>query len=336
VDGRPPDFDASSGGAIHVGLPEPQPAPPPRKSGLAFFSIVLAVYALLGTLAQAANPLLGLTWSETFGLLLPAALAAAGSNLDVASALRLRRPPRGAWLLLAALIGVAGSFAAGALMTLTSLLFPARWLELFDVSKLFDRPPLERATLGLVAATLAPFCEEAAFRGWLLSALGTRHRPGTAIAISALLFALMHLDPVRFAALVGLGVLYGWLTWRAGSLWPAVVAHVVNNGLGLLLAESGLAEGASRVARASPREVVASSLLLFATAGPALALLVSLYRRAVPPAPPPLADALVRRDPANPDVTFRTARVPSRYLAAVLLGLATLVALAALPLARRR
>jgi len=333
VDGRPPDFDASSGGAIR---PELEPAPPTvRKSGLAFFSIVLAVYALLGTLAQAASPLLGLTWSEAFGLLLPAVLAAAGSNLKVGPALRLTRRPRAGWLALAIAIGVAGSFTAGALMSLTSLLLPARWMELFDVSKLFEgRPPLERAALGLVAATLAPLCEEVAFRGWLLTALRTRHGTRVALATSAILFALMHLDPVRFAALVVLGLLYGWLAWRAGSVWPAVVAHAANNGLGLLLAESGVARGASSLARASPREVVASAVVLLATSGPLLALALALYRIATP-APPPVEDALVRRDPAQPATAFRPERIPPRYLAAVLAGVATLVTLGALAVTRR-
>ena len=56
--------------------------------------------------------------------------------------------------------------------------------------------------------------------------------------VSALIFGLIHLNPVQmvFGSLYGL--LLGWLAWRTRSLLPSIVVHVANNTTVLLLPES--------------------------------------------------------------------------------------------------
>ena len=333
MDAPPTDFDTLP--ASEARPPEqPGPPAPPRKNGLAFFAILLGLYAVLGTAAQVANPLLGLVWSQAFALLLPAVVAASGSNLHPARALLLARRPGVPAAALALLIGAVGFLAAGAIMQLTSILLPARWLEIFDISKLFERPPLERLGLTVAAATVAPFCEEVAFRGWLLTALRTRHSTSAAVVLSGLLFAVMHLDPVRFSALVTLGVLYGWLTWRSGSIWPAVLAHATNNGLGLALAA---ASGPVTSLQAIPRtrEIALGALLTLALAVFVLRFLAMAYRRATP-APPPVEEAFARGDAADPSTTFHLGRVPGGQLAAMAAAVVSLAMLAVLAAARHR
>jgi uncharacterized protein len=53
--------------------------------------------------------------------------------------------------------------------------------------------------------------------------------PLSAIVVSAVIFSAFHLDPVGFLARVELGVLFGWLLLRTGSLWPCILAHSANN-----------------------------------------------------------------------------------------------------------
>jgi membrane protease YdiL (CAAX protease family) len=323
VDARPPDLDPLLPGAP----PPPPPAPPPpSKSAGAFFALVLVLYTVLGTAAQAANPLLGLTWSQLSALLLPALVAGAGSNLRPRTVLLLARRPSAAQARLGLAVGVGGFFVAGGLMALTSALLPARWVELFDLTKLFDRPPLERAALSLVASTIAPFCEEVAFRGYLLTAARTRHSAPVAVGMSALLFALMHLDPVRFPALLVLGSIFGWLAWRAGSIWPAILAHATNNTIGAVLVAVGAGRAAATPERPGALETVALGLATVGLAGAVLAALLAAYRRATP-APPSLDELLERRDPADPSTSFRLARVPPGLRAAAVVGLGALVAL---------
>lgn len=110
----------------------------------------------------------------------------------------------------------------------------------------------ERIVLALLAVSIGPLVEETMFRGVLFSALlGFRRRdpmPGNpgrqrialAMLVSAALFATVHLPDLGWQwyalpdlALLGLGC--AWLRLHSGSLWPAVLAHGVNN----LLAVAG-------------------------------------------------------------------------------------------------
>ncbi|MEI7037772.1 type II CAAX endopeptidase family protein [Fulvimonas yonginensis] len=91
-----------------------------------------------------------------------------------------------------------------------------------------------RLPLVLVVVSLGPLVEELLFRGALLSALLRRVGTVWAVAISSLLFACVHLPDLGFLwyavpNLALLAVALAWLRLGSGSLWPAVVAHGVNN-----------------------------------------------------------------------------------------------------------
>jgi membrane protease YdiL (CAAX protease family) len=102
----------------------------------------------------------------------------------------------------------------------------------------------EKLTSGGLATVLAfiliaPVMEELLFRGIILRGFLARYRPGTAIAVSALLFALVHLNPYQFVAALITGVIFGWLFVRTGSLRPCIIGHGLYNGY-LLLVHTGL------------------------------------------------------------------------------------------------
>lgn len=301
------------------------PGPAPfRKSGLLFFGALVLLFGP-GLLAQSLHPAAGLAWSEVFAFLLPSVAAALGSNLRAAPYLGLSRA-RGAHLGLSALVGGAGFLTANALMALWVRLVPEGWAERFDVGRLFEVPLGERVAIALVATLLAPLCEETAFRGYLLRTLSIRRGPVVGVAASALLFAVLHLDPVRFPALILLGLVFGWLAWRSGSTWSAVVAHAVNNGLASVFA---IASGRPDPSADLPAAADVARALAAGTV--ALALLLRAYRNATP-VPPPPTGALVLRDPGDPSVRFRLARLPRSAWTAASVGL-TLLALMALLLA---
>lgn len=89
-------------------------------------------------------------------------------------------------------------------------------------------------------AFLTPVAEELLCRGAILGTLllMTPRRPWVCIVVSAIIFGLIHLNPVQmvFGSLYGL--LLGWLFWRTGSLLPGIVVHVANNATVMLLPES--------------------------------------------------------------------------------------------------
>jgi membrane protease YdiL (CAAX protease family) len=286
---------------------------------------MLVLYLLPGAASQLAFPVAGLAWTQVFAFLLPAFLFASASGLDPRRALLLERaPPRGA-VAAGLLVGAVGFVVAGSTMALVSGIMPATWVRTFDLTPLFRGPPGERYALGAIAALLAPVCEEVAFRGHVLSVLRARLRPGGAIALTATLFALLHLDPVRFLAVLLLGLVFGWLAWRAGSVWPAVAAHAVNNGIGALLVTSSAATDGIRAGE-RPDPFAALAALAFGVA--LLAPVLSLYRR-LTPHPPPAEDALLAADPADDDPRLRLHRVPRAQLRLAAAGVALLGAIAA-------
>src|SRR5687767_6494013 len=81
---------------------------------------------------------------------------------------------------------------------------------------------------------VAPLTEELFFRGLALRAFLRRYSVGTAIVLSALLFALGHANPWQFASAAVGGLLLGWLYWRTGSLVPCFLAHASFNGLSVV------------------------------------------------------------------------------------------------------
>ena len=86
------------------------------------------------------------------------------------------------------------------------------------------------ATVILVPAV----CEEIFFRGFVFTALAVRYGAAAAIVGSAFLFAAVHFNPWQFPALFLLGVFLGVLVYMTHSIYPAIVAHMVTNGLSVV------------------------------------------------------------------------------------------------------
>ena len=83
----------------------------------------------------------------------------------------------------------------------------------------------------LASCIAAPVVEELLCRGVMLRGLRVRRTAGAAILASALLFAAMHLNPWQGFIALPLGLAYGWLTLRTGSLLSSMLAHTLHNTL---------------------------------------------------------------------------------------------------------
>ena len=91
--------------------------------------------------------------------------------------------------------------------------------------------PLD-ALVSVAAIALVPAaCEELLVRGIVLPSLLRVTRPSAAIAISAVLFAVIHLDPYRTVFTLVLGLALGYLRVRTGSLAACVLAHAALNAM---------------------------------------------------------------------------------------------------------
>lgn len=88
-----------------------------------------------------------------------------------------------------------------------------------------------------VVCLLAPVAEELVFRGAALRTLllWQPERRWLMIFLSALLFALAHVNPAQFLHPLLIGLLLGWMYERTGSIIPGVVYHWANNTAAYLL-----------------------------------------------------------------------------------------------------
>ena len=89
----------------------------------------------------------------------------------------------------------------------------------------------------LVIGLLAPLGEEIVMRGAILKELLKSEKLGvwTAITISALMFALIHMNPAQMPHAFLIGLLLGWMYWRTGSILPGVAYHWANNSIAFVM-----------------------------------------------------------------------------------------------------
>jgi uncharacterized protein len=143
----------------------------------------------------------------------------------------LRRPSVGWW--------TAGRLIA--LLLIVFVVLSVIWSEVLNPSKekLLEQLGTNEGTLLLVLSAaltcvVAPICEEMLFRGYIFTALRNWRGTLPAALITAVLFGGVHvgsapaLDLIPLAGLgFGLCLLYRY----TGSLYPAIVAHALNNSL---------------------------------------------------------------------------------------------------------
>lgn len=93
----------------------------------------------------------------------------------------------------------------------------------------------------LIVVFMAPFVEEAVFRGYIFGNLREFSR-GAAYFVSCLLFALLHVWPyftvswdlsylLLMLQYVAPGLVMAWVFERSGSLWGSILLHGIVNGL---------------------------------------------------------------------------------------------------------
>jgi membrane protease YdiL (CAAX protease family) len=90
--------------------------------------------------------------------------------------------------------------------------------------------------LGIAAISIgAPIGEEIVFRWGIMGHLLQKgNSPFIAILISALLFGLIHANPIQIFFASAMGMMLGLLYWRSGSIMLPILLHCVNNSLACL------------------------------------------------------------------------------------------------------
>ncbi len=100
-------------------------------------------------------------------------------------------------------------------------------------------PVLEIAGGSLAVAWLlvglwGPVVEEIFFRGFLLGGIRRHMGAFPALLVSSGIFALFHIEPGLYVPTFLLGLAFGWVYLKTGSIWPPIVAHTLHNTLAIV------------------------------------------------------------------------------------------------------
>ena len=95
----------------------------------------------------------------------------------------------------------------------------------------------------LGSALITPFLEELLHRGIVFGRLRRRMDMWPAVIVSALVFAVLHFNIVQFIFAFLLGIVFALFVEKTGHLFPAIIAHVVANGIAVIRTETGFLQG---------------------------------------------------------------------------------------------
>lgn len=180
-------------------------------------------------------------------MLIPAILVMRYSPLKVQGLMRSGGQVSAAqWLL--GLVGVFGIqiFDAG-FITVQERLVPSFFLPVYqqlrmwsDMVEQFYRTsfagttPFEAVRALLIGAVVPAFAEEVLFRGVLQRSLESVYPVRRAIVITAILFGILHFNPLSLVPLILIGAYLGFLAYYTQSLALPIVAHFLSNAIAIV------------------------------------------------------------------------------------------------------
>jgi sodium transport system permease protein len=240
----------------------PQTDLPGPKQALYLFAFCLLFVAMVGSLLQIWHRQIGLVLTEILYIFLPALVYAKSLRLNFRKTFRLTP------------INFKTACVT-VLMTGATFILVAQF-AIFQ-ERFIPTPPEYAKSLAefllnfkgfsliwgiILLAVLPGICEEILFRGFILSGFLKGFHKKTAIILTGILFGIIHLDIYRFIPTSLLGVLFGYLVVKTGSILTGILAHITNNSIILILAQVVPPEGIN-MAVEEPKQI---PILLLLTA----------------------------------------------------------------------
>jgi sodium transport system permease protein len=212
---------------------------------LLFFAVTLVLLYYVATALQAKDVISGLLITEWVLLLIPAILVPFLWRLDMRETFRLRLP--GAKGFVGTLLVAISAWTLGLVgAALTELFLPMPQAFVESMQEFFHLVTESLATPGVLflCAVSPAICEEAAFRGVILSGLGSRLARWQVVVVVGLLFGVFHLSIYRFIPTALLGMLITYAVLETGSILSGVTVHF---GVNAIVFSSGIYPSLSKV-----------------------------------------------------------------------------------------
>ncbi|NNG65677.1 CPBP family intramembrane glutamic endopeptidase [Caldanaerobacter subterraneus] len=215
--------------------------PDEKDVGKLYFS-VMVLFITLGYLVQKASLYIGILITEIVFVLIPVIVYLLIKRYDVKYVLRLN-PLKSEFVLLLVLIAIASWGVSGFLAVLTNY-----FLSKLGKVPVMQIPPaqdlneliVQLIIFGLVAAC----CEEIFMRGLVMRSFEMRGSIKS-VVITAILFAMLHLNVQNFLSILFLGTILGYVVYRTDSIFAGMIVHFTNNAISTILSyfisQSGMA-----------------------------------------------------------------------------------------------
>jgi sodium transport system permease protein len=205
-------------------------------SGMALLCFAIMISAAWFTSGWAGADWVGLVSGQVAYILIPPVALALLLTSRPRRTLRLSWPSI-TYVGLAVALAFALNPLANELRSWVELLFPLPDSIREGLTKLVEGIP-NLGALAIALALVPAFCEEFAFRGFILSGLERDYSRPVAIVLSAFLFGFLHVLLSLFQQLFNatlLGMVLALLAIHSRSLLPGIVFHAINNGLALVI-----------------------------------------------------------------------------------------------------
>lgn len=172
----------------------------------------------------------------------------------------------------------------------TALVFTSMWVlnifvQWFPLEDMMQDTfsGISHNVLGALSISLfGPILEEVMFRGAIQGYITRKTgKPVLAIIVASLIFGIFHINPIQVVYASLLGMIFGWIYYRTGSLLSVIVGHVLNNTMATLtmLTMSNVDEKAASNAL--------QGYVAFALFAAISIMLVIKLNRSLPPVPVP-------------------------------------------------
>ncbi len=200
--------------------------PGPLAAGV-FFTITTLLLTYGGILLPFRNNFLNSGFGEILFILLPVIIFLFIGKYDIKGTLKLRKIKPINYLVIPALmifslpiVAIVNAITLGLIRLIFGKNLPVDQIAVSDV------PTLLIAIL--VIGVSAAVCEETLFRG-LISKSYERYGVIASLAITSILFGILHRDIQKCIGVTLLGVLIGFIVYRTQSIYAGMIAHFTNN-----------------------------------------------------------------------------------------------------------
>lgn len=210
----------------------------PGYSGMFMLFVMFLIGALLGSMIVGAMTMVSMEFAQIYGTMISYPVMFIPPWLYVTAQSRRNEFFETGYALDSSNFGRLGGFRMALIVSVATLalgfvtdslnaIMPEtpEWFE-NAMSQIMDAP----VWITLISVSIfAPLFEEWLCRGVILRGLLQKTHPVSAILVSAVFFAVLHMNPWQALPAFILGALFGYIYYKTGSLKLTMLMHCVNN-----------------------------------------------------------------------------------------------------------